>query len=120
MRAASNAIGRNPTYLQQYIKYGKPDWLEEQDRDRLVQIYGLDPERLRQPPKPLPLPEATGSDRSYQSQFDTQRLGKFVDDPRALQLLRAWENIRNEENRLLVLRMAIALADSGAAGAVAA
>ena len=48
--AVSHALGRNHAYIEQYIRRGKPKYLGEADRERLVELYGLDGERLK-PPK---------------------------------------------------------------------
>ena len=49
--AASYAIGRDHAYIQQHIRRGSPRFLSEADRNVLVKLYGLDPERLKPPPK---------------------------------------------------------------------
>ena len=41
LAALSRMLGRNPTYLQQYITKGSPRKLEEDDRRRLAQFLGL-------------------------------------------------------------------------------
>ena len=41
LAALSRMLGRNPTYLQQYITKGSPRKLEEADRRRLAQFLGL-------------------------------------------------------------------------------
>lgn len=38
----SELIGRNTSYLQQFIRKGSPRKLEEQDRRRLAQFFGVD------------------------------------------------------------------------------
>src|SRR3546814_14997318 len=38
----SELIGRNASYLQQFIRKGSPRKLEEQDRRRLAQFFGVD------------------------------------------------------------------------------
>lgn len=50
--AASYAIGRDHAYIQQHIRRGSPRFLAEADRNILVRLYGLDPERLKPPGKP--------------------------------------------------------------------
>jgi hypothetical protein len=51
---ASEAIGRNQTYVQQYLKRGHPVELGERDRRKLAQILGISPDDLRGPDNPLP------------------------------------------------------------------
>jgi phage repressor protein C with HTH and peptisase S24 domain len=48
----SRLIGRNPAYIQQYIKRGTPRRLAEGDRRRLAQYFGVE-ERLLGGPEPL-------------------------------------------------------------------
>jgi phage repressor protein C with HTH and peptisase S24 domain len=49
----SRLLGRNPAYIQQYIKRGTPRRLAEQDRRRLAGYFGVD-ESLLGGPEPLP------------------------------------------------------------------
>lgn len=46
LAALSRMIGRNGTYLQQYISKGSPRKLEEDDRRKLAQFLGLDESEL--------------------------------------------------------------------------
>lgn len=41
LAALSRMIGRNPTYLQQFITKGSPKKLEEADRRKLAQFFGV-------------------------------------------------------------------------------
>ena len=43
--ALSKMLGKNPAYIQQYIRRGSPKKLDENDRRRLAEFYGVD-ERL--------------------------------------------------------------------------
>jgi len=43
----SELIGRNSTYLQQFIRKGSPRKLEENDRRTLAQFFGIDERELR-------------------------------------------------------------------------
>ena len=43
----SELIGRNSTYLQQFIRKGSPRKLEENDRRTLAQFFGIDESELR-------------------------------------------------------------------------
>ena len=54
--ALSKMLGRNAAYLQQYVKRGSPQFLEERDRKRLADFFGIDEARLGAPPS-----HATGS-----------------------------------------------------------
>ena len=42
LSSLSELLGRNPAYLQQFIKRGTPRKLEEGDRRRLAQFFGVD------------------------------------------------------------------------------
>jgi hypothetical protein len=39
--AISRMLGRNPSYIQQFIKRGSPRHLEDEDRRRLAQFFGV-------------------------------------------------------------------------------
>ncbi|AMO73475.1 peptidase S24 [Sphingorhabdus sp. M41] len=43
--AISKMLGKNPAYIQQYIRRGSPKKLDEEDRRRLAEFYGVE-ERL--------------------------------------------------------------------------
>lgn len=55
----SRIVGRNPSYVQQFIKRGVPKRLAEADRRRLAQYFGI-PERMLGGPPPAPQAEAAG------------------------------------------------------------
>lgn len=67
LAALSRMIGRNGTYLQQYITKGSPRKLEEEDRRKLAQFLGLNESDLGAP-----------QDKSYIA----ARKGEWVDVPR--------------------------------------
>ena len=46
----SRLLGRNPAYVQQYIKRGSPRRLAEADRRRLARYFGIDEAELGGPP----------------------------------------------------------------------
>ncbi len=48
LAALSELLGRNPTYLQQFIRRGSPRKLEEQDRATLARFLGVGEEELRE------------------------------------------------------------------------
>lgn len=48
LAALSELLGRNPTYLQQFIRKGSPRKLEEQDRATLARFFGVGEEELRE------------------------------------------------------------------------
>src|SRR5687767_6926573 len=50
----SRLLGRNPAYIQQYIKRGTPRRLAEEDRRLLARYFGVDERELGAPPPPPP------------------------------------------------------------------
>ena len=48
LSSLSEMLGRNPSYLQQFIRKGSPRKLEEGDRRRLAQYFGVDENELRE------------------------------------------------------------------------
>ena len=53
--ALSKMLGKNPAYIQQYIRRGSPKKLDENDRQRLAEFYAVD-ERLLGAPEGRALP----------------------------------------------------------------
>lgn len=49
LAALSRMIGKNPTYLQQFVRKGSPRKLEEEDRGRLARFFGVDEAELGRP-----------------------------------------------------------------------
>lgn len=47
--AVSRLLGRNPSYIQQFIKRGSPRTLDPKDRKTLASFFGVDEERLGGP-----------------------------------------------------------------------
>lgn len=47
--ALSKMLGRNAAYLQQYVRRGSPQFLEERDRKLLASVLGVDESRLGAP-----------------------------------------------------------------------
>ncbi len=52
MKSASVAIGRNPTYLQQYLARGQPRVLAYRDAESLAELLKCDAEDIRHPRVP--------------------------------------------------------------------
>lgn len=52
----SRLIGRNPAYIQQFIKRGTPRKLAEDDRRRLARYFNIDEHLLGGGPPPAPVP----------------------------------------------------------------
>lgn len=48
LAALSELLGRNPSYLQQFIRKGSPRKLEEQDRATLARYFGIGEDELRE------------------------------------------------------------------------
>ena len=49
LASLSAMIGRNPSYLQQFVRKGSPRRLEERDRARLAEFFGVDEAELGAP-----------------------------------------------------------------------
>jgi repressor LexA len=114
MKVASEGLGLNHAYLQQYITRGKPRWLPEAVREGLKQLLPLDEEKLKPPPTKARLPRRASHsrpNRGDKSQIDTPRYGKFVDDPGQLDLLEVWDAIR-PDMRDLAMRILRNMADA--------
>lgn len=72
LSSLSELIGRNPSYLQQFIRKGSPRKLEEQDRRKLAQFFGVDEGELGAP-----------EDISYvKTPNRSNKRGDWVDVPR--------------------------------------
>jgi hypothetical protein len=54
MKEVSAKIGRNESYVHQFLKRGHPAELGEPDREKLAQVLGIPPDDLRGPANPLP------------------------------------------------------------------
>jgi phage repressor protein C with HTH and peptisase S24 domain len=71
LSALSDLLGRNPSYLQQFIRKGSPRKLEEQDRATLARFFGVGEEELRDV-----------KDNSYTAPLKPRESGEWVDVPR--------------------------------------
>ncbi|OBV12086.1 helix-turn-helix transcriptional regulator [Erythrobacter dokdonensis] len=71
LAALSELLGRNPSYLQQFIRKGSPRKLEEQDRATLAQFFGVGEEELRE-----------AQENSYVKAPKRRESGAWVEVPR--------------------------------------
>jgi phage repressor protein C with HTH and peptisase S24 domain len=71
LAALSELVGRNPSYLQQFIRKGSPRKLEEQDRATLARFFGIGEEELRET-----------QDNSYAKPPKRRESGEWVEVPR--------------------------------------
>lgn len=71
LAALSELLGRNPSYLQQFIRKGSPRKLEEQDRATLARFLGVGEEELRE-----------AKDNSYVKPLRRRDGGEWVEVPR--------------------------------------
>lgn len=69
LSALSDLIGRNSTYLQQFIRKGSPRKLEETDRRTLARFFGVDESQL-------------GAPEEFSSSLPARGRGDWVDVPR--------------------------------------
>lgn len=79
MAEVSNRLGRNETYLQQFLKRGSPRELHERDRIVLAGILNVSEDQLRGPSSILPK-------REYVKTNVSSRESLVVDQPRAYNL----------------------------------
>ncbi len=100
--ALSRLIGRNPAYIQQFIKRGSPRSLSEQDRLLLADYLGVDEARLGAPVRLRPNPAVLAGGLVAIPQLDIgasagagslggeeRELAQFAFDPRWLRQLSA-------------------------------
>jgi phage repressor protein C with HTH and peptisase S24 domain len=71
LAALSDLLGRNPSYLQQFIRKGSPRKLEEQDRATLARFFGVAEEELRD-----------AQENSYVEPRIPRESGEWVEVPR--------------------------------------
>lgn len=71
LASLSELLGRNPSYLQQFIRKGSPRKLEEQDRATLARFLGVGEEELREP-----------QENSYAKVSKRHNTGDWVEVPR--------------------------------------
>ncbi|WP_414713678.1 S24 family peptidase [Sphingomonas sp.] len=105
----SRLLGRNPSYVQQYVRRGSPKKLDEADRAVLARYFGVEESRLGGPvPSPGPMPatlrivpmldvgasagpgaEAGGEQRTGGIAFDERMLRTLAGgDPASLSMIR--------------------------------
>lgn len=78
LASLSELLGRNASYLQQFIKKGSPRKLEEGDRRTLAEFFGVDESELGAPDNPT-------QEKSYRAGPDGRRLAPeagYIDVPR--------------------------------------
>ena len=71
LAALSELLGRNPSYLQQFIRKGSPRKLEEQDRATLARFFGVAETELRE-----------AKENSYAKPPRRRESGDWVEVPR--------------------------------------
>jgi phage repressor protein C with HTH and peptisase S24 domain len=74
LSSLSEMLGRNPSYLQQFIRKGSPRKLEEGDRGVLAQFFGVDQGELADP--------VGGKEKSYYFTRDHRSRRDFCEVPR--------------------------------------
>lgn len=75
LASLSDMIGRNPSYLQQFIRKGSPRKLEEQDRRTLASFFGVDEAELGGPDTRI-------AEKSYAKSSRAPVRADWVDVPR--------------------------------------
>jgi phage repressor protein C with HTH and peptisase S24 domain len=92
LASLSALLGRNPSYLQQFVRKGSPRRLEEQDRRRLAEFFGVgevelgaDPDHARAPREdefvaiprlPLDASAGPGAFSAQEIAFDSYRFSR--------------------------------------------
>ena len=79
LAALSSMIGRNTSYLQQFIRKGSPRKLEEQDRRTLASFFGVEESELG---GPEPRPDVRIGEKSYAKVPSSGVLAEWVEVPR--------------------------------------
>lgn len=104
MASLSRRLGRAHSYLQQYIKYGKPIYLRDDIREALIRMVpSLDGERLK--PDPIELkPDVARSAKTrangdHEPKINAPRLGQFIDDPDTLEVVDIYRRITDPAQR---------------------
>lgn len=80
LAALSRLLGRNPAYIQQFIKRGTPRRLGERDRKTLARYFNVDEQLLGGPPSPvsadglIPIPRLeVGASAGFGAHADGER-----------------------------------------------
>lgn len=94
--ALSRLIGRNPAYIQQYVKRGVPKRLSEEDRRRLAQHFGISETLLGAPP---PAQSRISPDSARHNCVEIPRIRVTRNDPGSVlldrSLLHGLANVRD-------------------------
>ena len=106
LKAASLAIGRNPTYIQQYLRYNKPKELPERVRESLAREYHLDPKRLRSEPA------GAASDTTAHHNGEQENEAHSMIDPSEFVLLEAYREL-TAKSKATLLKFALELKTVG-------
>jgi phage repressor protein C with HTH and peptisase S24 domain len=100
MTEASLKIGKNQTYLQQFLKRGTPGELPEKSRLPLAQLLGIPEEQLRGPSSKLPKREYVKAVSSRQSLVvDTpNNMNRMHEDQQLAQIITPGAQLVGERN----------------------
>lgn len=110
LAAASKALGYNHAYLQQFVRLGKPKYLHEQDRERLGEIYKIDTEALKPPPKKSPNSKGlVSADAPSQS----PRIGDPLNDAQEVAIIRTWRKLSQKDQEFIIGLINMALQTRG-------
>lgn len=85
--ALSRLIGRNPAYIQQYLRRGVPRRLSEQDRHRLARHFGISETLLGAPVRaaaPTPVPASLSPDSARHGQVEIPWLNGGMRPPQPI------------------------------------
>ncbi len=110
LATASKALGYNHAYLQQFVSLGKPKYLHEQDRERLAELYKIDTEALKPPPKKLPNSRALAS---ADAPSQPPRIGDPINDAQEAAIIHTWRQLPKKDKELIIGMMNVALQTRG-------
>jgi len=116
-RAASQALARGPSYINHHIRRGSPRFLNERDREILVALYDLNPEKLKPPPKKprLVVSDQAAIESEDQPQVDTLNARERANRACRSQIRRACLRIPDHEKLTAILGMVLIIAEQSVA-----
>lgn len=116
-RAASQALARDPSYINHHIRRGSPRWLNERDREILVALYDLNPEKLKPPAKRpvLVVSDQAAIESEDQPQVDTLNARERANRACRSQIRRACLRIPDHEKLTAILGMVLIIAEQSVA-----
>jgi hypothetical protein len=115
-RAASQALARDPSYINHHIRRGSPRFLNERDREILVALYDLNPEKLKPPAKKplLVVFDQSVIDSNDKTEIDALDARERANRACRAQIRRACLRIESHEKLTAILGMILVMAEQPA------